>query len=373
MLDQDFLSDEVVIITRVQSLLQVVLNRPRVLNALDLDMIRRITIALENSRLDTEIAGVFIEGAGERAFCSGGDVKDFYYSGMDYRKGGVSFGVARLFFKEEYNLNKAIFYYPKPIIAFMNGITMGGGYGLAGHASVRIATDKTVFAMPETKLGFFPDVGSMFHLSRCSPALGCYLALTGQSISGVEMVRAGLADFYVFNEQKTLIRNSINQSLVMKKPEEAHKEIQCCLSDFSMPLPASTAEFQKNMDVINHCFTPDSLINILIRLQKEKSEFSQQCLHVLNSRSRLSLMVTFEHFKRCADMPFDAIIEQDYQLVQNFIRGRDFYEGIRATLIDKDNLPFWEVFSDENLQDSIGVYFKKHLESNGNSDFLSSV
>ena len=164
-MNQDIMPDTVVSDIR-GSLGVITLNRPEALNALTLDMIRSIAVTLKRWQHDDAVKAVLFLGAGERAFCAGGDIKSFHSAGMAYRRGEVDLKVSALFFAEEYSLNKHIFHYPKPTIAVMDGITMGGGYGIAGHCKHRLATKNTVFAMPEVGIGFFPDIGSVYHLLK---------------------------------------------------------------------------------------------------------------------------------------------------------------------------------------------------------------
>ncbi len=353
MADQDFLQKDL-LFQDSPPLVHVTLNRPKALNALNLDMIRQIGSVLDFSFKNNEIAAVFFEGAGEKAFCAGGDIKHFYYSGMDYRKGNIPFTVARLFFEEEYALNKTLFNYSKPLISFMNGITMGGGYGVAGNCSVRIATDKTLFAMPETRLGFCPDVGSMYHLTRCAPpALGCYLALTGASITGAEMKALGLADLYMAADCKDEVIKVLRDMQGAGKPDAA--EIIDALRPMELGA-GSSSDLSQHRDVIEACFLPDTLEAILNRLSAHESPFAVTSLDLLNKRSVLSLEITLEHFRRSSGKAFNDVIAQDFILVQNFIQGRDFYEGIRTTLIDRDDVPSWDN-SPHNIKDMVERYF----------------
>lgn len=189
------------------------LNRPKALNALTLDMVIGIERQLELWREDVSIQAVLFYGEGGRAFCAGGDVKQTWYDARAYRAGDLSFEDACRFFAHEYRLNGALFHYPKPTYSFMNGITMGGGYGIAGNCRTRIATEMTRFAMPETAIGFAPDVGSMWHFHRAHHGGGRYCAVSGQVLNGYDMVEFGLAETVMKTDHfddlvKHLARNS---------------------------------------------------------------------------------------------------------------------------------------------------------------------
>ena len=175
----------------------VTLNRPDALNALTLGMIRGIRQILKDCRADDGISEIVFVGAGDRAFCSGGDVKAVYQAGAGVQNPDEKIALARVYFADEYRMNRELFHYPKKLVAVMDGITMGGGFGVAGPCRYRIATPKTVFAMPEVGIGFFPDVGSMHALTRCPDRIGHYLALTGNKITGEDMVASGLATHFV--------------------------------------------------------------------------------------------------------------------------------------------------------------------------------
>src|ERR1035437_572528 len=166
------------------------LNRPKALNALTLEMIRIMTAGLNKWENNKKVSAVLVTGSG-RAFCAGGDIKASYAAGMDYRRGNGGEAVMNLYYGEEYHMNRRLFHYRKPLIAFMNGITMGGGFGVAGPCRFRIATEKTVFAMPDVGIGFFPDVGSSYFLNNCPGHTGAWLAVTGNSIGPADMLYTG--------------------------------------------------------------------------------------------------------------------------------------------------------------------------------------
>ena len=318
-----------VLIETCGALALVTLNRPDAHNALSLEMIREIRAALNGWAEDESIEAVLFMGAGDKAFCAGGDIKAFYYSGMDCRRGLVTPRVPMVFFGEEYALNKQIFHYSKPTIAFMDGITMGGGYGIAGHCKVRIASAGTVFAMPEAGIGFFPDVGSMYQLVRCPGNYGRYLALTGHHIDGKTMIAAGLADFYI--EDAENLSQTVEQNLGCDDLGGALKTALRGVDDFDL----------NHADVIESAFTDCDVSAICGRLRENDDDFAFETLAILEMRSPISVMVVAAYLDKAQRLGFDEIITMDLALCQKFILQQDMYEDIRAQLIDKDKSPQW--------------------------------
>lgn len=330
----------------------VTLNRPAALNALTLEMIRQMAGTLRRWQRDPSVHAVFFKGAGDRAFCAGGDLKQFHRAGMNFRRGQVDLRIPSVFFAEEYSLNRQIFHYPKPTVAFMNGITMGGGFGIAGNCAHRIATEKTVFAMPEVGIGFFPDVGSVYHLLRCPPGIGSYLALTGARLASYDLMHAQLADYFVPQE------NEANILEELQKPGIAGPAVRAAIAGFSVKAVPPT-EFSGNMGKIGGIFEAPDVAAILKTLAQDGSPWARETFDLMRSRSPASVMVTAEHLARSAGQDFDDVIRTDYILSQRFIERMDLYEGIRAVLIDKDNAPQWNPAAFEALTPAdIGQYFR---------------
>lgn len=354
-MNQDFPEDEL-LVQEYGALGVVILNRPEALNALSLDMIRAMSSALRRWEQKPAIRGVFIAGADAgRAFCAGGDIKAVYYAGLDARQGKVDFRVPALFFAEEYSLNRQVFHYSKPVIAFMNGITMGGGYGLAGNARYRIATDKTLFAMPEVGIGFFPDVGSLYHLSRCSGHFGHYLALSGESVGPGDMVRAGLAVYYMESGNREKLIRALEKAVRAHKVEVAIDE---AMASFALP-PPEGENFSRNAERIEKVFSYTDIEGVLEALQEEGSLWAIDLFDLLCSRAPASVKVTAAHFNKAQEQSFDEIIADDFVLAQHFLRRNDFYEGIRALLVDKDKTPLWDPGRLADVtQDEVEGYFK---------------
>ncbi len=354
-MDQVFSQNEV-IITKRGSVGCITLNRPKALNALNLDMIRAITVALEQWRSDPDIKAVYMAGAGERGFCAGGDIKHFYKAGMDYRRGLIALETAMIFFQEEYELNGIIFHYPKPFIAHMHGITMGGGFGIAGNAKYKIVAQDTKFAMPEAKIGFFPDVGSMFHLKSLDNNIGLYLALTGNMITANDMLYCGLAQYTADRDSHNEILSGLQTALADSAKGE-HESVISVLNNYKRLTERSECELEKNRGTIAKVFSSSSVSDI-INMASEHGGIIGAGYQSMLINSPLSMKIACEYYQREDLKSFDDIIKQDLILAMNFARGRDFYEGIRAAVIDKDKFPIWEARTLEEISmDTVGSYF----------------
>jgi enoyl-CoA hydratase len=344
------ISDDEVIIEARRGLGIITLNRPRALNALTLEMIRIITGTLHTWRTDESIKAVLFRGAGDRAFCAGGDLKAFHRAGMDFRKGNSSAKTPVVFFAEEYAMNRLVFQYPKPTIAVMDGITMGGGFGIAGHCAHRIVTEKSVIAMPETGIGFFPDVGSIFHLLRCQKHIGHYMAMTGLPITGADAIMAGLARYFIKCE------NTENIPYALENIGGDANAIEKAISGFTVAPPQPT--LATHADKIDHFFRITNIHALLAVLDKDPSDWAQDTLKTLRRRAPASVMVTAAYMARAENMDFDEIIRTDFILAQRFVQRNDLYEGIRAVLIDRDNAPKWSPHDfDQITEDFVENYF----------------
>ena len=318
---------------------RIVLDRPRTLNALTLGMVRQIDPMLRAWAIDPEIREVVISGAGDRAFCAGGDIRTLY---EEKNAGGDS---ARGFFAEEYILNRLIKRYPKPYIAILDGITMGGGVGVAVHGGYRIATDRTVFAMPELAIGFFPDVGGGWVLVHAAGRIGLYLALSGGRTKAADSLYTGTATHYVGDDHLADFVAAIGDA-----------PIEDLLERFaSDPGPAPLAE---NADAITRCFSHPTVEDIMAALDIEAGEWAEKAVASMRRVSPTSLKVAKQHLDRAIDLDFEANMVLEYRMSQRFMAEHDFCEGIRALVIDKDNTPEWRP---SNLQDvteaEVAAYF----------------
>ncbi len=304
----------------------ITLNRPKALNALTLGMVRLIHPQLEAWAEDDEVRVVILEGAGERALCAGGDIRALHDWGR--------VGDPRLmeFYREEYRLNRYIKRYPKPYVALMDGIDMGGGVGLSVHGSLRVATERLVFAMPETGIGLFPDVGGTFFLPRCPGATGMYLALAGERLRAADAIHAGIADIFVPGERLEALKAALADGSTLNEVTAA----------FSAD--AGAAPLALLREKIDRHFSAASLEAILTSLGEAADggdAWSKATLTTLAGKSPTSLLVTFLQMQAGAKLDFEACMQLEYRLINRFMAGHDFYEGVRAVVIDKDQKPRW--------------------------------
>lgn len=306
----------------------ILLNRPKALNALTLEMCQRVGEHLHRWDADNAIKAVVIRGAGDRAFCAGGDIRNVYYQGRQNRH------ESEKFFKQEYGMNSAIFHFNKPYISFLNGITMGGGVGISLHGSHRIGTERLVFAMPETGIGFFPDVGVGYFLSRCPYKMGYYLGLSGARLGPADSLWLGITTHTVSSEhQETLLE------VLLQTPFTDHHDVNRIINQFTLELPDSA--LIHNRHNIQNCFSQPTMEKILLQLEAVNDEWSSSIKTNLLQKSPTSLKVTLEHLRRAETANFDAVIQTDFTLAKHFLDSEDFYEGIRAAVIDKDQSPKW--------------------------------
>lgn len=303
-----------VLYARHGALGRVMLNRPKAINALTHDMIRSMLERLEDWASDDTVTAVTIQGAGERGLCAGGDVRAI--------REAMLAGTAdpEAFWADEYRLNRLIDAYPKPFVAFMDGVTMGGGVGVSGHGSVRLATERSVIAMPETAIGFFPDVGGMYLLSRAPGEAGTHLALTGLPVGGPGAVYCGLADAVI---------ESADIPAIIERLATGES-----YGDFG---PAPEATIAGDRDWIDACYAGDDPGAILDALTEHRPAIAA----VLKSRSPFSVAVTLAAMRRARDLDLAGVLAQDLRLGRAFAEKSDFAEGVRAVLVDRDNAPKW--------------------------------
>lgn len=315
----------------------ITLNRPKALNALSLDMVRALTQALREWQTNPQVLAVAVRGTGKEgpfgAFCAGGDIRFFHQAATS---GDSSLGD---FFTEEYRLNHLIHTYSKPYIAFMDGIVMGGGMGISQGASVRVVTERTKMAMPETNIGLFPDVGGGYFLSRCPGRLGEYLGLTGQMLSGAQAVAAKLADIAL----PSGMLEPIWQTLISSPFENAESVERWVLAQSG----AMTPEKLTPQPQIDEVFGLPTVSDMLTRLELGPDEWSQKTAHTLRLRSPLMLHVVLEQIRRARQMSLSDDLRMERDMVHHCFHLRsvadsDTVEGIRALAIDKDHSPQWK-------------------------------
>ena len=346
-------SSEEISFQRRGPLATVELTRPKALNALTLDMLQRFDAFLKTCESDPEVQAVVVRGQGEKAFCAGGDVRAVARSGTEGSSGDGG-ELTRNFFYEEYNLNRRIRKFSKPYLALIDGITMGGGVGISLHGSHRIAGDRTMAAMPETTIGLFPDVGATYALPRMKGRLGLYLALTGARMKAADAVYAEFATHYVRSPQGLEIVGALAASRWDTTP---HEVVDKVLEGFAQD--PGLAPLAEQREAIDRCFAGNSVEEIFAALEREGSEWARQTLDTLNKSSPTALKLTFASQRRGADMSFDACMTMEYRLSQHCMAGHDFYEGIRALLIDKDHAPKWRPARLEEVTEAeIARYFE---------------
>ncbi|MFZ2315957.1 MAG: enoyl-CoA hydratase/isomerase family protein [Gammaproteobacteria bacterium] len=306
----------------------ITLNRPKVLNSLNHDMMVAMLAQLNKWATAVHIKAVVIRAAEGRAFCAGGDLR------LLHERRTASDPAATLFFREEYQLNKLIHHFPKPYIAFLDGITMGGGVGISLHGSHRVATERLLFAMPETGIGFFPDVGGTYFLPRLPGRLGYYLGLTGARMGSEDCVALGVANHKVLSTALPLLLSALaSQSL------NNDADVSNIIKQFDAPI--SQPVLLEQQAIIDDCFAFDNMEEIVQRLKISHHTVCQEALTMLQKKSPTSLKVTLRAMQKGHQLDFDAVMQQEFRLTTHFCEKHDFIEGIRALIIDKDQTPVW--------------------------------
>ncbi len=300
---------------------RILLNRPRALNALDDAMIAAIAEALHAWRTDPAVHAVVIEGAGGRAFCAGGDIRMVRQLSLD----GDAAGIER-FFAAEYALNLAIATHPKPYVALVDGICMGGGIGVSVHGSVRVATEAALFAMPETGIGFFPDVGASHVLPRLPGAVGRWLGLTGARLEGANAVLAGIATHFV----PRAALPALSEALAI--------EGVAAVARFAQPPDGQLTTLRPAID---RCFGAADVAGILARLEAEPGEWAAGALQAMRAASPSAVCWSLALLQAGAGRDLAGCLEAELALTRKATRHPDFLEGVRAMVVDKDRTPRW--------------------------------
>ncbi|XP_027252641.1 3-hydroxyisobutyryl-CoA hydrolase, mitochondrial isoform X7 [Cricetulus griseus] len=308
----------------------ITLNRPKFLNALSLNMIRQIYPQLKKWEQDPETFLIIIKGAGGKAFCAGGDIKASCQ---------------------------------KPYVALIDGITMGGGVGLSVHGRFRVATERSLFAMPETGIGLFPDVGGGYFLPRLQGKLGYFLALTGFRLKGRDVHRAGIATHFVDSEKLHKLEEEL---LALKSPaaEDIAGVLESYHAESKMDQDKSVI-FEEHVDKINRCFSANTVEQIIENLRQDGSPFAIEQLKVISKMSPTSLKITLRQLLEGSSKTLQEVLTMEYRLTQACMEGHDFHEGVRAVLVDKDQSPKWKPANlNEVTDEDLNSYFK----SLGSSD-----
>ncbi len=313
---------------------QAVLNRPKVLNAVSHDMVRRLEAQLRAWAEDDSVAAVAVVGAGERAFAAGGDIRVLHTEGLaDPRR---TYG----FYADEYRVNALVKRFPKPYVALVDGIVMGGGVGLSVHGSLRVAGPGTLFAMPETGIGLFPDVGGSWFLPRLPGALGMYLGLTGARLGPADAIEAGIADLYVPRESAERALASLDDLEWTGDRESLDREVERRIRAFAAPPGAGALSARR--PAIDRCFSAPDVDGILARLRAEGTEWADSVVRELRRKSPTSTLFAHRQLVEGAALSFEDCMRMEYRLAVACMNGHDFYEGVRAAVLDKDGAPRWD-------------------------------
>jgi len=334
---------------RQSSLAIVTLDRPQAFNALTLGMAAALDDRLAAWAEDDDVAAIVIRSAGGRAFCAGGDIRALHDASRRHDP------YVRDFYRTEYRLNHRIKTYRKPYIALIDGIVMGGGVGLSVHGSHRIVTERCQFAMPETGIGFFPDVGGSWFLPRCPGQLGTYLGLTGTRIGAADMLYCSLATHYVASDDLARVEGALEQA----SWKGDHGVIVTALLDRMAGAPGEPP-LARHREVIDRCFAGDTIEEILSRLAIEKTHWTDETIAVLQRKSPTSLKVTLRQLRLGAGLSnFAAAMRREFDLALHMIAADDFHEGVRAAVIDKDQAPRWRPTALAEVSDEmVGRYFE---------------
>ncbi|MDF8266037.1 enoyl-CoA hydratase/isomerase family protein [Luteipulveratus flavus] len=325
-------STDEVRVSRDGALGRIVLDRPRAINALTQPMVTAVAGALRAWADDPSVVTVSIEGAGERGLCAGGDV-------VAVRRTWLAGGDRTAFFRAEYAMNALLATYPKPVVAFQDGVVMGGGVGVSAYTRLRLVTERSTVAMPETGIGLFPDVGALYLLARTPGEIGTHLALTGTPVDGPGAIAAGLADALI--------------------PAERWPDLLARLAH-GAPVPTDLGDRTPSADLlaarswIDECYAGNDAATILRRLREHDDPAAQHAGDILAGRSPLSVAVTLEALRRAATMrTVREVLDQDLVVAGNLVADGDFAEGVRAQLVDKDRKPTWQHTSLDDVSPSI--------------------
>jgi enoyl-CoA hydratase len=332
-MSETLLHDGDVLVRRHGALRRITLNRPKALNAITLDMAVAMTSLSRAWASDPAVGVVLLDGAGERGFCAGGDIRALYDAA---KAGTVKTGdsLPARFWATEYKLNVLIARYPKPVVVVMDGLVMGGGVGLSAHAGFRVVTDRSAIAMPEVQIGFFPDVGACYLLSRAPGYVGTYLALTGHRIGAADAIYCNLADTHIAADRLSTLPAALADCC-------SSHEVRTRLGELAAaPAPA---RLPGERQWIDGCYGSATVEQIFARLQASSDEKARAALDAMRQASPTSLKVALRNLRSAAT--FNRVEEsfaQDYRIALACAAGHDFIEGIRATIVDKDRNPRWQ-------------------------------
>ncbi|QQK75002.1 enoyl-CoA hydratase/isomerase family protein [Salicibibacter cibarius] len=325
------MTNEVTFSTNRKGLATITLNRPKALNSLSLDMIVAIGEQLEAWRNDHSVQVIVMDGAGEKGFCAGGDIKTL----SEAQNGGESFEKAREFFKEEYRVDLMVKEYPKPIVACLDGVVMGGGVGLTQGASHRVVTARTKWAMPEMNIGFFPDVGAVHLLNQAPGYTGRYLALTSATIKAADVLYIGAAEHYV--SELTDLLDKLHEIDWVNKTDPTGKLDDILAEQNSTP--EEEAPLASMQEAIDRYFNAGSIEAIVEKLENGDGAFAAETRETLLSKSPVSEKVTLKHMIDSENKSLAETLEMDLVIAVNFLKHDDFYKGVEAVIFKKSQSP----------------------------------
>jgi enoyl-CoA hydratase len=347
-MSEQVLQDGGVLVRQDRALRRLTLNRPRALNALTLEMAVTMTGYLRLWANDPAVGAILIDGAGERAFCAGGDLRALY----DAAKSGDC--LPERFWSTEYHLDVLIARHPKPVIAIMDGLVMGGGVGLSAHASHRVVTERSLIAMPEVRIGYFPDVGVSFVLARSPGQVGRYLALTGERIGPADAIYSGLADIHVPAARLAAIPAALATC-------RSADEVRAQLSEVSVAPALGRLSAARHW--IDACYSANEVEEIFGRLHASNADEARMALATLTEMSPTSLKITLRNMRSAVSFTsVEQSFQQDYRISLACIAEHDFLEGIRAAIVDKDRDPHWQP---SRLEDVTAQIVDRHFKSVG--------
>jgi enoyl-CoA hydratase len=347
-MNEKIICDGDVIIRELGALRRITLNRPKALNAITLGMAEVMTAFMRAWAEDPAVGTVMIDGAGGRAFAAGGDIRALY----DAAKSGDS--LPARFWATEYRLNVLIARYPKPVVAIMDGLVMGGGVGLASHAAYRVVTEHSSVAMPEVGIGFFPDVGVAYLLARSPGSVGTHLMLTGERTNAADAIYSGLADIHIPTASLDGLPTALADCRSAAAVGATLKEI--------MATP-TTGALETARSWIDRCYSADKVEDVVERLRGRAEHQARAALDVIGKASPTSLKVTLRNLREAAKFErVEQSFQQDYRIALACIAGHDFIEGIRAAIVDKDRNPAWRPARIEDVTDDI---VDRHFKSVG--------
>lgn len=317
------MTDGEVLIDRRGRLGHIVLNRPTAINALTHAMVKTISATLDEWEHDDSVETVLLSGAGDRGLCAGGDIVAIY---RDATAGGDD---SARFWADEYTLNAHIAGYSKPYVAFMDGVVLGGGVGISAHGSVRVVTERTRLGMPETGIGFVPDVGGTFLLARAPGEFGTHLGLTAAAITGADAIALGLADHFVPSAALAALADAL----------ETRNAAEAVAAFASTP---PTSELLNQRGWIDECYSAEEVSEIVLRLEASPVEAARDAAATILTKSPTALSVTLASLRRARLLgTLEEALDQEFRVSVRFARGTELVEGVRAQVIDKDRTPHW--------------------------------